>query len=86
LQIVVWFINLLFQLLTVLILVRAVLSWVQLDPYHPLVRTLRQITDPLLVPIQRIVPPISGIDISPIVALILIEVLRRLVLLLLSGF
>ena len=85
-QIVVWFINLLFQLLTVLILVRAVLSWVQLDPYHPLVRTLRQITDPLLVPIQRIVPPISGIDISPIVALILIEVLRRLVLLLLSGF
>jgi YggT family protein len=86
LQIVVWFVNLLFQLLTVLILVRAVLSWVQLDPYHPLVRTLRQITDPLLVPIQRIVPPISGIDISPIVALILIEVLRRLVLLLLSGF
>jgi YggT family protein len=85
LQTIVWFISLLFQLLTVLILVRAVLSWIQPDPYHPIVRTLRQITDPLLVPIQRIVPPISGIDISPIVALILIEILRRLVLLLLSG-
>jgi YggT family protein len=86
LQIIIWFVNLLFQLLTVLILVRAVLSWIQPDPYHPIVRALRQITDPLLMPIQRIVPPISGIDISPIVALILIEVLRRLVLMLLTGF
>lgn len=85
-QIIIWFVNLLFQLLTVLILVRAVLSWIQPDPYHPIVRALRQITDPLLMPIQRIVPPISGIDISPIVALILIEVLRRLVLMLLTGF
>ncbi len=84
-DIILWLVNLAFQLLIVLILVRAVLSWVRPDPYHPAVRFLNQITDPILAPIQRLVPPISGIDVSPVVALLLIEVLRRLVLMLLRG-
>jgi len=50
------------------ILLQAILSWVQ--PYSPMNRILYQITSPLMQPIQRIIPPISGFDISPIPALI----------------
>jgi YggT family protein len=87
LDIVIWIINFVFQLLTVLILIRAILSWIRPDPYHPAVRLLRQVTDPILLPIQRVVPPLGGIDISPVVALILIELIRRVVVsVLLRGF
>lgn len=86
-------ISFLFQLYSFLILIRVLLSWVNTNPYqsrldHPALRLLYQITDPLLRPIQRIIPPIGGtIDISPIVALILLEIARRIVVsLLLQAF
>jgi YggT family protein len=45
-----------------------------------LVQILRQVTDPVLQPLRRLIPPIGGtIDISPIVALLILDVLRRLV-------
>lgn len=81
-----------FQLYEFLILIRVLLSWVNVNPYrpavrHPLVRLLEQITDPVLSPLRRAIPPIGGtIDISPVVALILLEVVRRILVgLLLQG-
>jgi YggT family protein len=77
--IVVQFFDLLFTILYIAILVRVVLSWVQMDPYHPLIVLLDQITEPFLAPIRRFIPPMGMMDITPIVAIILIQVLQRIV-------
>jgi YggT family protein len=74
-----------------LILIRVLLSWISNDPYnpilgHPLVRLLRQITDPVLAPLRRLIPPIGGtVDISPVVALFGLEILRRVITSVLLG-
>lgn len=46
---------------------RAVISWVNADPYNPVVRFLVQVTDPLLQRIRRFVPFMGGIDLSPMI-------------------
>lgn len=76
----------LFQIYEFLILIRVLLSWINVNPYrptidHPLVRLLYRITDPVLGPLRRIVPPIGGaIDITPVVALLLLELLRQVII------
>ncbi len=57
------------------ILVRAVLSWVNPDPYNPLFQLLTQLTEPVLSPIRKIIPGFSGFDLSPLVILILIQII-----------
>jgi YggT family protein len=70
----------LLRIYSLLIIVRAVLSWVRVNPRNELVRILYALTDPILVPIQNVVPPIGGgLDISPIIALVFIWFLERLV-------
>ena len=60
-----------------LIIIRALLSWVNPDPYNPVVQFLYKTTDPLLAPFRRIVPAYStGIDFSPIFALLAIWFLQ----------
>lgn len=59
-----------------LILIRVLMSWVSPDPYNPLVRALYQITDPILAPAQRLIPPIGGLDLSPLVILIGIQFVK----------
>jgi len=54
-----------------LILIRAVVSWVNPDPFNPVVQFLHRSTDFILDPIRRIIPP-SGIDFSPIIAFLII--------------
>ncbi|MCW5201675.1 MAG: YggT family protein [Candidatus Electrothrix communis] len=44
---------------------RAIISWVNADPYNPIVRFLVQATDPVLERIRRYVPPMGGLDLSP---------------------
>lgn len=55
------------------LILQAVLSWV--NPYSPLAGPLNQLTRPFLSPIRRILPPISGIDLSPLVAILAAQVL-----------
>ena len=55
-----------------LLIVQAVLSW--FAPYSPLYRPLSQMTDPVLRPLRRIVPPVSGIDLTPLIALLLAQI------------
>ena len=50
---------------------QAILSWV--NPYSPLGQPVSQLTQPFLRPIQRVVPPIANIDISPLIAIILAQ-------------
>jgi YggT family protein len=59
------------------------------DPYHPVARFLRQITEPVLAPIRRIVRPVQAgggyFDLSPMVALLLLWVLERILIAVLLG-
>ncbi len=61
-----------------LILIRALLSWVNPDPYNPIVQFLYKTTEPILYPIRKILPESLkfGIDISPIIAFLAIVFLR----------
>jgi YggT family protein len=61
-----------------LIIIRALISWVSPDPRNPIVQIIYSITEPVLAPFRRIIPPIGFIDISAIIVLVLIEVLRNL--------
>jgi YggT family protein len=56
-----------------LVLVQAILSWV--NPYAPLAPAIQQLTAPLLAPIRRVVPAIGGVDLSPLVLILLLQVL-----------
>jgi YggT family protein len=74
-------VTLLFRFLWLAILARVILSWlpmagVRVDMYHPLIRFLYQITDPILDPIRRF-STFGMIDFSPIVALILLEIIQQ---------
>lgn len=69
------------QLLALLIIVRALLTWIpSVDYQHPVVRGIVRVTDPILLPIRRFVPPLGGMDVTPIAALLLIQVARYLLI------
>ena len=66
-----------FNLYMWVIIIRAVISWVSPDPYNPLIRILYQITEPVLSPIRRLIPLRGmGIDISPIIVIMIIYFLN----------
>jgi len=70
--------NILITILIFLILLRALISWVNADPYNPLVQFLYKTTEPLLQPLRRMLPVgfRAGIDISPIIALLILIFIR----------
>ncbi|MDH3346775.1 MAG: YggT family protein [Desulfobulbaceae bacterium] len=55
------------DLYTWIIIARAVVSWVRVDAYHPVVRFIYQVTEPVLGRIRKVLPPFSGLDLSPMV-------------------
>ncbi len=59
-----------------LIIIRAVISWVNPDPFNPIIQFLGRVTDPVLYTIRRRVGLIGGIDVSPILAILLIMFLQ----------
>jgi YggT family protein len=85
-EVVLSFFNLFFTILSLAIVARALVSWFPVDPYHPAVILLDQITEPFIAPLRRIVPPLGMMDITPIVALILIRVLQALVTAMLTPY
>ena len=65
------------EALIILIIISVILSYV-MDPYHPVRRWVDSIVQPLLTPIRRVVPPVAGLDFSPLVLIILIQLLANL--------
>jgi YggT family protein len=63
--------------LTLAIFARAILSWFNLDPRSPLIQALASLTDPIIEPIRRIMPRLGMIDLSPLVAIILLNFISR---------
>jgi len=72
------FIRILCQVLTLVIVIRVILSWVSPHPTHRLAIILFQITDPILKPLRRIIPRIGMLDFSPLAAIILLQVISSL--------
>jgi len=67
-------INTLANLIVLLVIVDSILSYF-LSPYHPVRNTLDRILHPLLTPIRRVVPLIGMFDLSPLILIILVEIL-----------
>lgn len=60
---------------TWIIIASAVISWFNVSPYHPAVRLLRRLTEPVLAPIRQLLPPWKtwGLDFSPMIVILLIQ-------------
>lgn len=74
----------LIQVLTLIIFVDIILSYF-MAPYHPVRQFLDRIVEPMLAPIRRVVPPMGMIDFSPLILLILIQVLGQFLIQLLLA-
>ncbi len=77
-QILLNFLVIVCQVLTFAIVIRAILSWFALGPNHPLVAMLNHITEPVLAPLRRVMPRTGVIDITPLIAIILLQVVVAL--------
>lgn len=67
------------SLYSFVILARILLTWVpNLDPYHPAMRLLHQVTEPVLEPARKLIPPIGMMDISPVVVTIALSFLANI--------
>ena len=67
------------QVVFVLVLLKVVLSYI-MDPFHPFRQSIDRMIDPLLRPIRQLVPTIGRFDFSPLILLILVDILARLLI------
>ena len=73
------FVTMLAAVLSLLVLVRVVLSWTNADGGGGFTAFVYQATEPILAPIRRVLPPTGGFDWSPLVAILLLSVITRFV-------
>jgi YggT family protein len=79
------FISLLFEILSLAILGRVLLSWVDPTGNMRISQILRDLTEPILVPIRNLLPNMAMFDFSPIIAMLLLQALRQLIVMALRG-
>ena len=82
------FIQLLSGVLYVALLARVLSSWFnigQTSPFYPIIKLIFQVTEPILAPIRRVLPRLGMLDLSPMVALILLSFIQRMVVRVLAG-
>jgi YggT family protein len=79
LEFLVNFVSTLTLVLSIAIVGRAVLSWFNLGEDHPLVVIVVRITEPMLGPIRRLLPSSGALDFSPIVALVVLFIIRYII-------
>lgn len=77
----------LFRLYEVMVIVRVILSWVQVDSYHPVIKFIYNMTEPLMAPIRNLLPTERiGIDFSPLIVLFGLELVKNALIRLLYSF
>ncbi len=77
---------LLINVYQIILLLRVLLSWFRIDPYtNPVGRFLYALTEPVLEPIRRVLPPAGMMDFSPLVAFLLLFALRSVIIILAAG-
>jgi YggT family protein len=78
-------VDLAFNIFIFSILIQAILSWVNPGTYNPVSAILGSLTEPVLRPVRRLLPPMGGLDLSPLFAILGLQVLKMLVMPLLTG-
>jgi YggT family protein len=78
-DILILFISAVSQLLVLLVIVSVILSYF-MDPYHPIRRSIDSVVEPMLAPIRRVVPLIGMLDLSPLVLIILLQLISNLLI------
>ena len=76
-------INFAVKIYTLVIIARVVISWVRPDPYNPAVRAIYRLTEPVLYPIRRALVKATGsigFDFSPLIAIILLQIFRSIMM------
>ncbi len=81
---VIQLVHLIFTLYSIAIVIRVLLSWFRVGYYHPAVRFIYQITEPVLAPLRRYIPPMGGLDFTPMVALIILWIVEQLLVMMLT--
>lgn len=84
LEIVANILHRIFQLLTLLVVVHVILSYF-MSPYHPIRQYLDRLVEPMLRPIRRFIPLVGVLDFSPLILIIIIQILDAVVTALLSS-
>jgi len=67
---------LLIDLYTILVLAAVILSWIRLSPGNPVSQLVHTLTEPVLAPARRMIPPLGGLDLSPMLVLIALQAIR----------
>ncbi len=76
---IVAFVDILVTILTIAIVIRAITTWFPIDPNSRFIIILYQLTDPILDPIRKLIPPLGGtIDITPIISIIGLQMISAL--------
>lgn len=79
-------VDLVFTIYIFILVARALVSWVNPDPYNPIVRFLHSATDPVLTRMQRLIPlQFGGMDFSPLVLLLALSFCQRMVTAILAS-
>jgi YggT family protein len=69
------------KLYELVIIARVILSWVNTDPYNPVIRFIHNITEPVLAPIRQLLPTERiGLDLSPLIVIVIIQIIQRVLI------
>jgi YggT family protein len=66
------------DLYSMIVLVSVVMSWIQLPPTNPIAQFVSAVTEPILTPLRRALPPMSGLDFSPMILLVGLQIVKSM--------
>lgn len=84
-ELIIRLINAIIDIITLALIVYTLLQFI-LKPYSPILKVFKQIFEPFLTPIRNKLPPMAGLDFSPLVLFILLQILGKLLVALLRSF
>ncbi len=73
------------EIYSFVILARVLMSWVNINPDSPIARTLYDLTEPVLAPVRNVLPTAGGLDFSPIIVLILVQMVANMLRMMAGG-
>ncbi|MCI0438831.1 MAG: YggT family protein [Chloroflexi bacterium] len=79
-EFIVFLINALVTFLYVALLGRVIISWLNLSPTNPIANFLYQVTEPILAPLRRVLPSFGMLDLSPMVAIIILALIQNILI------
>ncbi len=72
-------IEMLIQIYSLIILARVLMSWINVDPNSQLGRVIFDLTEPVLAPVRNLMPPAAGLDFSPIIVMVLLQIIGQMI-------